>query len=190
MGELVLVLGGARSGKSAFAETLAAASARPVIYMATAQTGDAEMAARIEAHRARRPADWLTVEAPLDPAGALATVRVRAPLVLLDCVGMLVSNLLLAEGDSGHAETRVAEAVERLLDVVRESDARLIVVSSEGGLGMVPLSPLGRRYLDLLGDVNQQLARAAASTYLVVAGIAVDIRRLADGTTGDFAAGA
>jgi adenosylcobinamide kinase/adenosylcobinamide-phosphate guanylyltransferase len=179
LGELVLVLGGARSGKSAFAERLAAQMGRPVLYVATGQAGDAEMAARIAAHRARRPADWLTVEAPLDPAAAIAAARLPTPVVLLDCVGLLVSNVLLAEGDAGAPAARLAGALDRLIALRRERDAQLIVVSSETGLGLLPLSALGRRYLDLLGDANQRLAAVATRTYLVIAGLAVDLRRLA-----------
>jgi adenosylcobinamide kinase/adenosylcobinamide-phosphate guanylyltransferase len=183
LAEIVLVLGGVRSGKSAFAEKLAAASARQVLYLATARAGDAEMAARIAAHRARRPAAWLTVEAPLDPAAALAGAEVAASVVLLDCVGMLVSNILLAEGEQAEPETRLHGALDRLLALVRNCDAQLIAVSSEAGLGMLPLSPLGRRYLDLLGDANQRLAAVATRTYLVVAGLVFDLRRLAPETS-------
>lgn len=185
MGELVLVLGGVRSGKSVFAERLAGAAGGPVLYVATAQAGDAEMAARIAAHRARRPADWVTVEAPLDPAAAIATTAPPGRVALLDCIGMLVSNVLLAEGEAGNAAARLARAIDGLLALARDRDLRLVVVSSEGGLGMLPLSALGRRYLDLLGDANQRLAAAAARTYLVVAGLAVDLRRLASAPGGD-----
>lgn len=181
MGELVLVLGGVRSGKSAFAERLAGAAGRPVTYVATGRAGDAEMAARIAAHRARRPAEWATVEAPSDPAGAVAGRVDRGGVILLDCVGMLVSNVLLDEADEGRAAARVERAVEGVIALACEKDALVIAVSSEGGLGLLPLTPLGRRYLDLLGDANQRLAAAAGRVYLVVAGLAVDVRRLASG---------
>lgn len=179
MGELLLVLGGVRSGKSGFAERLAAAGGGPVLYVATGQAGDAEMAARIAAHRARRPAHWTTVEAPLDPAPAIVAAPRAASVVLVDCLGMLVSNVLLAEAGAGDAAGRLERVIGGLLALAAERDVRLIVVSAEGGLGLVPLSALGRRYLDLLGDANQRLAAAAARTYLVVAGLGVDVRRLA-----------
>ncbi|HEY7063245.1 MAG TPA: bifunctional adenosylcobinamide kinase/adenosylcobinamide-phosphate guanylyltransferase [Chloroflexota bacterium] len=179
MGELVLVLGGIRSGKSAFAERLAAASGGPVLFVATGQAGDAEMAARIAAHRARRRAYWTTIEAPLDPAPAIAAALGAARVVLLDCIGMLVTNVLLAEGEVGNAAGRLERATRELVALVAERNVQFIVVSAEGGLGLVPLSPLGRRYLDLLGDANQRLAAEAARVYLVVAGLAVDLRRRA-----------
>ncbi|HLH21487.1 MAG TPA: bifunctional adenosylcobinamide kinase/adenosylcobinamide-phosphate guanylyltransferase [Chloroflexota bacterium] len=179
MGELVLVLGGVRSGKSAFAERLAAAHGGPVLYVATGQAGDAEMAARIAAHRARRPATWATIEAPLDPVAAIAGAARAGQVVLLDCVGMLVSNVLLAEGEAGSAASRLDHALGGLLGLVRERHLHVIAVSGESGLGLLPLAPLGRRYLDLLGDANQRLAAAAGRTYLVIAGLGVDVRRLA-----------
>jgi adenosylcobinamide kinase/adenosylcobinamide-phosphate guanylyltransferase len=137
------------------------------------------MAARIAAHRARRPADWLTVDAPLDPAASIAGAAVPGCVVLLDCVGMLVSNVLLAEAGGGDVASRLGREVEALIALARERELRLIAVSSEGGLGLLPLSAVGRRYLDLLGDANRRLAAAAARTYLVVAGLAVDLHRLA-----------
>jgi adenosylcobinamide kinase/adenosylcobinamide-phosphate guanylyltransferase len=179
LGELVLVLGGARSGKSAFAERLAAESAGPVLYVATGQAGDPEMAARIAAHRERRPADWFTVEEPLDPAAAIAAAGLVPPVVLLDCVGMLITNILLADSDMGEPAIRVRETLDRLVASIHERDIRLLAVSIEAGSGMLPLTPLGRRYLDLLGDANQWLASVATRTYLVVAGLAVDLHRLA-----------
>ncbi len=179
MGELVLVLGGVRSGKSAFAERLAHAAGGPVLYVATGAAGDAEMAARIAAHQARRPADWRTIEAPLDPAAALATARLPGRVILLDCVGMLVANVLLAEEEQGEAPARLGRVVEGLVALARERDVLLIAVSSEGGLGLVPLSAVARRYLDLLGEANQRLAAAATRTFLVVAGLGVDLRVLA-----------
>jgi adenosylcobinamide kinase/adenosylcobinamide-phosphate guanylyltransferase len=184
VGELVLVLGGVRSGKSAFAERLASAAGGPVLYVATGQTGDTEMAARIAVHQARRPAGWLTVEAPLAPAAAIAAAVLPGRVILLDCIGMLVSNLLLAEAEAGPAAERLAREVEDLLALVDARDVLLIAVSSESGLGLLPLSALGRRYLDLLGDANQRLAAAAVRTYLVVAGLGVDLRRLASAPGG------
>ena len=180
-GELVLVLGGARSGKSAFAERLATGRDESVLYLATARPDDAEMAARIAAHRARRPAGWTTVEAPLEPARALETAPGNARVVLLECLALLVSNVLLEEGDSGDARGRLQRVVDELLAVVGARDLRLVVVSAEVGLGLVPLSPLGRHYVDLLGDVNQRLAHLATRVYLVVAGLPVDLRLLAAG---------
>lgn len=180
--ELVLVTGGGRSGKSAFAERLAASYALPVLYLATAEAGDAEMAARIAAHQARRPTAWTTLETALEPTRA-ARAALRGPcVVLLDCVGMLVSNVLLAEGPHGAAGARVERVLTELLELVRDAEVCLIAVSSEVGLGFLPLSPIARTYLDLLGEANQRLAQAAQRAYLVVAGIPVDLRALARAT--------
>jgi adenosylcobinamide kinase/adenosylcobinamide-phosphate guanylyltransferase len=178
-GDLLLVLGGMRSGKSAWAEQLARDDGRAVVYVATAQIGDAEMAERVAAHRARRPPTWTTLEAPADPAGALRAGLGAARVVLLDCVGMLVANALLAEVDPGVAATRVGRAIDDLLALVQARELRLIAVSSEVGLAPVPLTSLGRRYGDLLGDTNQRLAREARRCYLVVAGLPVELRALA-----------
>jgi adenosylcobinamide kinase/adenosylcobinamide-phosphate guanylyltransferase len=178
-GELILVLGGMRSGKSAWAERLAREDGRAVVYVATAEICDAEMAARIAAHRARRPPTWTTLEAPADPAGALRGGIGEARVVLLDCVGMLVAHALLAEDDPAAAARRVGGAIDDLLGLVQSRELRLIAVSSEVGLAPVPLTSLGRRYGDLLGETNQRLAQEAQRCYLVVAGLPVELRALA-----------
>ena len=176
---ITLVLGGTRSGKSAVAEALVARSGGPVLYVATAEAGDAEMSARIAAHRRRRPAEWVTLEAPLEPARAVREWLGAADTVLLDCLGLLVSNVLLAEGDAGDPAARLTRLGDELLGLVADHGARVIVVSSEVGAGLVPLSAIGRLYLDLLGDLNQRIARAADHAYLVVAGLAIDLKALA-----------
>jgi adenosylcobinamide kinase/adenosylcobinamide-phosphate guanylyltransferase len=178
-GSLVLVTGGTRSGKSVFAERLAAGHGGPVLYVATAEAGDAEMAARIAAHQARRPATWSTVEARFEPARAVREWTGGEPTVLMDCLSLLVSNVLLAEGERGEPAPRLARLVEELVTLARERPSRLIVVTSEVGSGLVPPSALARRYCDLLGAVNQQVAQAADQVYLVVAGLGVELRALA-----------
>jgi len=181
-GSLVLVTGGARSGKSAFAERLAAGRGGPVLYVATAEAGDGEMAARIAAHRARRPADWVTLEEPLEPARAVRARGGPERTVLLDCLGLLASNVLLAEGEAGDPAGRLTRLGEELVALARTGGLDVILVSAEVGGGLVPTSPLARRFRDLLGDLNQQIAGAADQTYLVVAGLAVDLRALAAAT--------
>ncbi len=178
-GALALVTGGARCGKSAFAERLAQGRGGPVLYVATGQPSDAEMAARIAAHRARRPAGWVTLEEPLEPARAIRTWRGPERVVLLDCLGLLVSNLLLAEGSAADVVRRVARVGDELVALAREGGRDVILVSSEVGSGLVPLSALARQYCDLLGDLNQRVAQTADHVYLVVAGLAVDLHALA-----------
>jgi adenosylcobinamide kinase / adenosylcobinamide-phosphate guanylyltransferase len=182
-----LILGGARSGKSAYAERLAAAAGRPVLYLATATAGDAEMAARIAAHRAVRPAGWRTVEAPEELVGAVAAHARPGDVVLVDCLTLWVSNLLLRElGEADDAvpfavasalEARLCAEADRLLDQAHASGVSLILVSNEVGMGLVPPFPLGRVYRDALGRVNQSVARRADTVVLMVAGIPLDLRQ-------------
>ena len=183
MSSIHLVLGGIRSGKSAYAEDLAAelADGRPVIYIATGTVIDDEMAERVRRHRERRPAEWQTVEAPLNPVGALRESGVHrgsAPVLLLDSLDGWVSNLLIEhEGMSpGELEGRTVGATRRLASYVGEIDADAVVVSSEVGQSLVATSSLGRQFQDLLGAVNQAMAAEAGAVTLVVAGIPVPIK--------------
>ncbi len=193
----LLIVGGARSGKSTFAERLAAGSGRRVAFIATATTGDDEMRERIEAHRASRPADWQTIEEPLHIARAVCRAASVADVLLLDCLTVWLSNWLFMQGDvvgsaggeettnyQPYLESALAE-IAALLDVLRKLDASktLLVVSNEVGLGIVPAYPLGRVYRDLLGHVNQRVAASAERVYLMIAGLAVDIKRLHEQAT-------
>lgn len=187
--KLVLVLGGARSGKSAFAERLAAGSGRPVAFIATATAGDDDMRQRIAHHRASRPPEWLTIEEPLHLARAIRLASIDADVLLLDCITLWLANWM---GQQGRLEldaspslletctNAVLSDIEELLVTLATLSPykTLIVVSNEVGMGIVPAYPLGRAYRDILGRVNQRLARAADRVYLMVAGLAVDIKRL------------
>lgn len=177
MAGVILVLGGARSGKSRWAEHLASPFRR-VVYLATGRAGDAEMADRIARHRASRPAHWRTVEEELRPAAALAQALHEAPAdaVLLDCVTLLISNHLL-QGEEGF-EARARQELAQLLSLTRERGALLVAVSNEVGAGLVPEHRLGRLFRDAQGRLNQWLAREADQVYACVAGIAVDLRRI------------
>ncbi len=181
MGKLTLILGGARSGKSSYAQRLAIKHGGPVVYVATAQALDPEMENRIENHRLERPQDWITLEASRGVAAAVGQKPVNAGVILLDCLTLLVTNLLMgAAPDEDHPDEAAAvQAVEQelaqLLVAIRASPADWIVVSNEVGLGLVPPYPLGRVYRDLLGRANQQLAAAADEVFWMVAAIPVPI---------------
>jgi adenosyl cobinamide kinase/adenosyl cobinamide phosphate guanylyltransferase len=172
---LTLITGGARSGKSTFAQHLAESRARDVLFVATAEPLDDEMAERIACHRGERPPAWRTLEEPRHLARALAAAP-PAELVLLDCVTLWVSNLLLAEGATWEG---ALEEIDALLAWRRASGGELIAVTNEVGLGIVPADALSRAYRDWLGAFNQRLAAAAADVYLCVAGIPLHIKRLA-----------
>ena len=179
--QLTLVLGGVRSGKSAFAEQLVRQLDQPTWYLATGQVTDAEMAERIRRHRESRPAAWTTLEEPLELAEALAsalkeTGEPRA--VLIESLDTWVSNLLL-QHDSQPApdlESLTMSQVDQLLKVGQHPSTSVVMVSSEVGLSLVPPNQLGRRFQDLLGLVNQRVAAAANQVYLLVAGIQVEIK--------------
>jgi adenosylcobinamide kinase/adenosylcobinamide-phosphate guanylyltransferase len=190
--QLAFILGGARSGKSRFAETLAAQLGQRVLYVATAQIKDEEMRTRVLAHRQARPPTWRTIEASIAVGAAVRTAITAEPasIVLLDCLTLLISNLILqglteeeladvnVSIDEAAAQARVAAELDELLGAFRSGDAHWIVVSNEVGWGLVPPYPLGRVYRDVLGWANQRLAAAADQVYLMVAGIPVDVKAL------------
>lgn len=185
----ILVLGGARSGKSTFAERLAANSGRSVAFIATATDSDDEMRERIAHHRATRPTGWQTIEEPLDIALAVQRAAALADVLLLDCITIWLANWMTQQEDTEHhalllagelQDNQALSVVDALLDAVASLPANktLIAITNEVGLGIVPDYPLGRAYRDTLGYINQRLARAADRVYLMVAGMAVDIKRL------------
>jgi adenosylcobinamide kinase/adenosylcobinamide-phosphate guanylyltransferase len=163
-----LVIGGARSGKSAFAERLVAATARPRRYIATAQAWDDEMRARIAEHVADRGAGWQTVEAPLDLASALDAVP-EGEAVLVDCATLWLTNHLLAEHDL-EAEAR------GLRDALARCASPVVIVSNEAGWGIVPDNALARRFRDAQGRLNQQLAADAGLVVAVMAGLPIALK--------------
>ncbi len=177
--ELVLVLGGARSGKSGFAQKLAYdLGGDRVLFVATAEACDEEMQRRIERHRRDRPTRWRTLEMRRDVGAAIRAHLGESRVVLLDCLSLLVSNLLLEAQDifSDEVEAQVVAELESLVSCVSETDVHLIVVSNEVGCSLVPDHPLGRAYRDLLGRANQILAHSADRVYALMAGIPVQIK--------------
>jgi adenosylcobinamide kinase / adenosylcobinamide-phosphate guanylyltransferase len=166
-GRSVLVLGGARSGKSRFAEGLALGHAGARVYIATAQPGDREMAARIAAHKDRRGPEWSTVEAPIGLVEALETAA--DGFVLIDCVTLWISNLLLGRLD-------IVPRVARLAEALRARPGTVVVVSNEVGLSIVPDNALARRFRDEAGLANQCLAQACDEVVFVAAGLPLRLK--------------
>jgi adenosylcobinamide kinase/adenosylcobinamide-phosphate guanylyltransferase len=182
--ELTLILGGARSGKSSYAQQLAARRPGRVLYVATAEARDAEMAARIEAHRAERPTDWQTLEAPTRVGAAIERALQAASsespgVILLDCLTLLANNVIgpLPEGTTAAAaEAALMDEVDGLLATYAASDDEWLVISNEVGLGLVPPYPLGRLYRDALGRANQRLAATADGVLFMVAGLPLVVK--------------
>ncbi len=164
-----LVLGGARSGKSTYAEGLAKGHDGPLIYIATAEAYDGEMSTRIAAHVARRGPAWQTVEEPIELAGAIAEAATSGCFILVDCLTLWLSNLVLGEHD-------IAAHTERLLASVAGCDASLVLVSNEVGLGIVPENALARRFRDEAGILNQKIAAVSERVVLVTAGLPLQLK--------------
>jgi adenosylcobinamide kinase/adenosylcobinamide-phosphate guanylyltransferase len=170
---LVFLLGGARSGKSSLAIDLARQWDGPVVLVATAEARDEEMAEKIRRHRAERPRSWTTIEEPFDLSGTLAGVDDEAAVVV-DCLSLWVANAL----DRGDTDPHIEEQARAAAELAKGRRALTVVVSNEVGLGIVPATPLGRSYRDVLGRVNTLWASAADDAALVVAGRAVRLESL------------
>ncbi|MFZ3100921.1 MAG: bifunctional adenosylcobinamide kinase/adenosylcobinamide-phosphate guanylyltransferase [Desulfitobacteriaceae bacterium] len=175
MGNFTLVTGGARSGKSRFAELLATYSGLPVTYIATAQIRDQEMADRVEKHRQSRPPEWNLIEEPYQIKETLLSLKETPCLILLDCVTLWLSNLLLAS--SNPEEAAILTEVQEVAQIAAQITPKVIFVTNEVGEGIVPNNPLARAYRDLAGRANQLLAEAASAVYFVVAGYPLEIKR-------------
>ena len=174
---LTLILGGVRAGKSTYAQELAGGGGR-VLFVATAEAGDREMAARIQAHRESRPAQWDTLEEPLNLAETLAGLSGSYDTVLLDCLTLWVSNLLLRGDGHGAASVDIPTEARRLLEAYAAGTSSWIVVSNEVGVGVgvVPPTELGRAYADELGSVNQIVAAAADIVNFMAAGLPLTLK--------------
>lgn len=183
MARILLILGGARSGKSRFAEQLAQRiGGAEVLFVATAEAKDLEMASRIEAHRNSRPRTWDTLEQPLEVASALAGAPDRYQAVLIECLTLLASNVVLSCGnpvDIPMAEKRMRDESDALITACRQRQGAVIIVSNEVGEGLVPDNRLGRVFRDVLGSANQAVAAEAHAVYLMVAGLPVEVKSLA-----------
>jgi adenosylcobinamide kinase/adenosylcobinamide-phosphate guanylyltransferase len=171
-----LVIGGARSGKSRFAQSLGA-TARRAFYIATARAEDAEMEARIAEHRRQRPTHWCTVEAPLEIANVVEHHCSECDFLLLDCLTVWLSNYCWQHRDKPEREIETAALVEVARLATMATEAHVVIVTNEVGCGIVPETPLGRFFRDLQGRINQEAARLADQVILVVAGIPVIVKQ-------------
>ncbi|MDA8228855.1 MAG: bifunctional adenosylcobinamide kinase/adenosylcobinamide-phosphate guanylyltransferase [Desulfitobacterium hafniense] len=183
MSQICLVTGGARSGKSSFAELLASYTNSPVVYIATAQIFDEEMVERVKKHRQQRPSDWIVLEEPVHLADALSSYAEFEGVILVDCVTIWLSNLLLPHLDSltnvlsiQEIEQKLLSEVKRCLKVAKQVKPQVIFVTNEVGQGIVPENYLARVYRDLAGRCNQLIAKSADEVYLVVAGYPIEIK--------------
>jgi len=169
--DLVLVIGGARSGKSSWALKYAEETYESCLFLATAQVKDDEMAERVRRHQASRGPRWRLIEEPLDIDRALQGIAGRVDVVLVDCLTLWLSNVLLQKGRKA-----VTPYQERLMQVLSERDQAVILVSNEVGAGIVPEHALGREFRDLAGILNQKLAALADQVVLTVAGIPLHVK--------------
>ncbi|MDK2810557.1 MAG: adenosylcobinamide kinase / adenosylcobinamide-phosphate guanylyltransferase [Petroclostridium sp.] len=186
MGKIILVTGGARSGKSTFAENLVSRLGTKILYIATSIPFDDEMKDRIRKHREQRPSFWDTLEAYKNLDIKIKEIYKGHQGILLDCITIMISNILFSNGDIdwntcnmdkvNGLELQVKEEINKLIKVSGEINVPVVVVTNELGMGIVPENRLARIFRDIAGRVNQQLAAAAEEVYLVVAGIPVRIK--------------
>jgi len=179
----ILVIGGARSGKSTFAEELAKKMAERVLFVATAEAGDEEMRRRIEEHKRLRLATWTTLEVSRCVGGHIVKNIGQASVVVVDCITLLVNKILCHHFDRAGEqvearllEQEVGDEISQLIDSMAKTKASFIVVTNEVGTGLIPANLMGRLYRDLLGKANQMLARHADQVYLMVTGLPILIK--------------
>ena len=170
MGKLIFITGGARSGKSTFAQKLANKLSKKVTYIATAQARDKEMELRIKIHRKNRPSHWKTVEREKNVTEVLSRIAEKNEVILLDCLTLLISNLLLS------GEKKILKKIKQLVNEVKKAKVTVLIVSNEVGMGIVSDNKLARRFRDMAGRANQIVAQAADEVYLVVSGIPVKVK--------------
>jgi len=175
--QIILLLGGARSGKSHYAQQLAGELGRKVLFVATGEALDEEMQTRIAEHKKDRPKTWQTLEITTGVGKNIENQIGYAEVVVIDCITLLISNLLRGKPDYPRAEKLVKAEINELIDVMDKLDASFVIVSNEVGMGLVPGNKLGRVYRDLLGKANQLLAARATEVYLMVACLPVQVKR-------------
>src|SRR5689334_18381057 len=172
-GRVVLIVGGVRSGKSRYAQQLAATGER-VAFIATAEDRDEEMAQRVARHRAERPSTWTTIEAPVEISDALLSCHGKFDTIVIDCLTLWASNLMEHEQQDAQ---RVAPHIDRLVRTLSRISSTIILVSNEVGSGIVPDTEMGRFYRDVLGSINQRVAAVADEVLLLVAGCPLVVKQ-------------
>jgi adenosylcobinamide kinase/adenosylcobinamide-phosphate guanylyltransferase len=172
MAKIILIIGGARSGKSIYAQELASNLSKKIVYIATGEGLDGEMRKRIKKHKKLRKTEWKTIEEPRNIDKAVLNLKGRKILVLIDCLTLLTSNLLL----EGLREREILRKIRDLLKTLKKKKFQAILVSNEVGLGIVPDNKLGRDFRDILGRVNQIAAQSAEKVYLMVSGLPVKVK--------------
>jgi len=176
--EIIVILGGARSGKSRFAQRLADSLSQRVLFVAPLVAMDEEMRRRIEIHKKARPSTWRTLEAPTHVAEAIGEHIGDADVVILDCLTLLISNLMENADDPEDLDALESEIANELNQLLERKNASLIIVSNEVGMGLVPPYPSGRSYRDLLGKANQFIAERADKVYMMIAGLPMEVKAL------------
>lgn len=179
----ILIIGGARSGKSSFAQELAINLGGPILFVATAEAKDEEMRRRIETHKRSRPTLWNTLESATSVGSQIGKNIGQARVVIVDCVTLLVNNVLCQHMngadekiDTEVIEQQVTDEITQLIDCMNNSEASFIVVTNEVGTGLIPTSAMARLYRDLLGKANQMLGQHADRVYLMVAGLPLQVK--------------
>ena len=177
---LILITGGARSGKSRYAVELAKQKGGNVAFIATAIAGDEEMTERIRMHQTARPSDWTTIEESINVAQAIADVASNHSTIIVDCLTLLITNLVFEppynEEINYEKEQKIYTAVEKIIETTKNVEATVIVISNELGMGLVPEDALARRFRDIAGRANQLMAEAADEAYVCISGIPMRIK--------------